>query len=164
MITSRITSWNDLIETTTIKLMTEREEIDYVTCRFPACYAKSLQILRIIIDSMQLRTSQRHSFISRNLELVQFPVEVDMYEAPGATGLLPNWTSRLGESGQEYDLLMERDLKHLANWSDKDEDVWLEAMWESVVAHHHKKCVTKFDMFKNMCRHLDKFWDLHHVW
>ena len=119
---------DDLIETTTIKLMTEREEIDYVTCRFPACYAKSLQILRYIIDSMQLKTSQRHPFISRNLELVQFPVEVDMYEALGAKGLLPTLTSRLGESGQEYDLLMERDLKHLANWSDKDEDVWLEAM------------------------------------
>ena len=38
--------------------------------------------------------------------------------------------------------------------------MWLEAMWESVVAHHHKKCVTKFDSFKNMCSHLDKFWDL----
>ena len=83
-----------------------------------------------------------------------------MYKAPDAKGLLSYVSSRLGQMSQEYDLLLERDLKHLANWSDKEEDVWLEAMWESVAAHHHKKCVTKFDSFKNMCSHLDKFWDL----
>ena len=45
-------------------------------------------------------------------------------------------------------------------WSSQDEDMWLEAMWESVVAHHHKNCATMFDSFKSMCGHVDKFWDL----